>query len=276
MSRKKADFQQLLEYINKGKEQKNRPIFHNLKSDDDHIKMIAEEFEENAKYCPKRKNGVECYHEVLSLPKNISGKNIPEILDNLARKYLKIRAPEALAYAKAHLDTDNPHIHFCISGNKLKQRTKNRLSKSDFNQIKRRLEKYKSQNFPELGQTKTERKIPPTPFIKGETRKYRERGQTIKETLSRKISEIFLSASSLSESLQSLRQYGLEPYKRGKQAIYGVKYQKKKYRMSTLGVRELIDSQTKIWTQTKQRLSELDRIRESKDRGRKISKSLIK
>ncbi len=268
MSRKTKSFQQLLEYINKEDERKNKAILHNFITNTDDLEQITQAFLENAEYMPKRKNGITLYHEVISLPK--SEKISPEILEDLAREYLQVRAPEALGYAKAHLDTDNPHIHFCISGNKIKQKIQNRLSRTAFSRVKQTLEIYKTKNYPELEKT-SQRKIPSSPFIKGELRKNKERGQRTKKMLSEKISGIFLSARSLSDSLQRLKDAELEPYSRGKIDLYGVKYQGKKYRLSTLGVRELVDNRIDQIQGIKNRLSELNKIIQSKDRSRRLS-----
>lgn len=266
MSRKKARFLPLLRYINKGEQRKNQAIFHHLQQDQDDIKTIAHELSVNARYAKSRKNGVQGYHEILSLPPTPRDyqEKLPEILADLAQKYLQLRVPKGLGYAKAHLDTDYPHIHFCISANNYRQRQKHRLSKAQFNQVKQRIRAYIREKYPEF-KPQTHEKNP------HKTRNKRHRknhGQTIKETLSQKISAVFWSEKSLTPVLASLESSGIVMYHRGNQTLYGVSYRGKKYRLKTLGLRELVDHRIKQWKQMKKRLAQLEKIQEKKERIR--------
>jgi hypothetical protein len=116
MSRKTDNFFQLLDYINKGSEKDNVAIFHNLKTDQDDLENIARELKDNAQYAPKRKNGIICYHEILSFPALDRAPITPAILEDFARVYLQRRAPTALGYAKAHWDTPHPPYSFLYFG----------------------------------------------------------------------------------------------------------------------------------------------------------------
>jgi hypothetical protein len=47
-----------------------------------------------------------------------------------------------------------------------------------------------------------------------------------------------------------------------------VKYGGKKYRLKTLGIRELVDDRVKQWKTTEKRLGELEKIQEQKEQIR--------
>ncbi len=270
MSRKSADFLQLLGYINKQDQQKNKAIFHNLESPHDDINAIYQEFFKNSTFSKKIINGVQCYHEILSLPQipRSYQEKFPEILDDLAQKYLNLRIPNGLGYAKAHLDTDYPHIHFCLSANNYRKRNKNRLSKGEFNQVKQRIRAYIREKYPELEPQQKEKY---QQIIRPKSHR-KNHGQTIKEQLSQKISDIFLSEKSLEPVLEGLKISGIAIYHRGTQKLYGVKYGGKKYRLKTLGIRALVDNRVKQWKTTEKRLGELEKIQEQKEQIREKEK----
>lgn len=274
MSRKTGDFLQLLTYINKGKERENHAIFHNLRTDPDDINIIAQEFSENARYSPQRKNGVICYHEILSFSGENFGKNSPEILEDLAREYLQLRAPDALGYAKLHRDTDHPHIHFCISGNQIKQKVKNRLSRAEFGKVKIRLSQYVKAKYPELA--RQEILFSPASKKKQKARSdktlTRQPGQTIKAELSQKILGIFAMSKNKTEARSRLSDSGIEIYQRGQSALYGVTYEGKKYRFSTLGIKEKVKDRVEVWQRIEKRLQQLKTIEQAKEKTQEISR----
>lgn len=266
MSRKTADFLQLLSYINKETQQKNQAIFHHLRSDRDDIAKISQEFIANAHAVKYRTNGVQCYHEILSLPHypKRDQEKFPEILADLAQQYLSLRVPDGLAYAKAHLDTDHPHIHFCISANNVRQRNKHRLSKAQFNQVKQQIRAYIREKFPELAPKQKEKYL----HKSREKSHKKNHGQTIKSELSQKISDIFLSEKSLEPVLTGLNNSGIAIYSRGTQWLYGAEFRGKKYRLKTLGIRDLVDERVNQWKITRKRLGELENIQEQKEKIR--------
>ena len=257
-------FTTLLNYINKGVEGLNTPIFHNLKSATDDRSLIAEEFAQNAGYSPKRKNGVLCYHEVLSF----QGSHPAEKLENIAQEYLRLRAPNALAYAKLHRDTDNPHIHFCISANQIKQKAKNRMSRAEFERVKTTLREYVKVRYPEI------LPVQPQKTVLNNQKKLRPKhppGQTIKSDLSEKILQSFESTQTPTDALKLLAGSGIEMYQRGREAFYGVVYRGKKYRLSTLGVKDGVTQRLTLWKQTTLRLQKLKSIQQAKETIKDLS-----
>ena len=74
----------------------------------------------------------------------------PAILEDLTRRYLELRAPYALGYARAHLDTDSPHVHIVLSANNVDSSKRLRLSSPRFAAIKRDIERQQLAVYPEL------------------------------------------------------------------------------------------------------------------------------
>jgi len=141
---------QIVQYIDKSADKRFNPILHNLKTARAEVKEIINEFKENAQHCPARRNGVVLYHEVLAISGRDKRKVSPDLLEDLGRKYLELRAGQALAYGAVHFDHANPHIHFVISGNLIESPKKLRLSKRDFNRVKIELERYQRERYPFL------------------------------------------------------------------------------------------------------------------------------
>lgn len=150
MTRKSESFVQIVEYIEKSSDKSFNPILHNLKTARVEVKEIINEFKENARHCPVRRNGVVLYHEVLAISGRDKSKVSPDLLEDLGRKYLELRAGAALGYGAVHFDHPNPHIHFVISGNLIESPKKLRLSKRDFNRVKIELERYQREQYPFL------------------------------------------------------------------------------------------------------------------------------
>ena len=124
---------------------------HNLRSAFDHLPQIEAEFLENARPIRNQpKAGVVLYHEILAIAAADREKVTEEMLVDLTREYLRQRAPNALAYAKAQFNTDSPHVHILISGNLIESAKKLRLERGQFEQVKRNLEAYQREKYPQL------------------------------------------------------------------------------------------------------------------------------
>ena len=136
-----ASIGQLLGYISR-EGAGDRPLLHNLPlSASADLTAAAAAFLENAALLPERKNGIAYYHEILSLSGCDQPQATAEMLLDLARHYLQLRAPAALAYGRVHFDPGpqkNPHIHLAISANLCGPRKKLRLTKAAFRAVARR------------------------------------------------------------------------------------------------------------------------------------------
>lgn len=256
MSRKASTlnhFGQLLRYINTPQPEKlgQRAVFHNLRATDDDLPAIEREFVNDCRNVQYRRDGVMLFHEIISVAENDRDKVTEQMLNDLAKHYLRFRAPDAKAYAKAQFDTDNPHIHILISANRINSHTKLRLSKFDFGSAKRNLEKFQREKYPELSHSivfgKTPRQMTdkgPEKLVKTQSEWERERRlkqegryqPSEKEQIRDKLLTALHTARSEAELWQHFKTNGFEPYIRGKTA--GVKDLStgKNYRLKTLGL----------------------------------------
>lgn len=90
------------------------------------------------------------YHEVISFSPEDKSVLSPEKLEDITREYLNKRCSQAIAYARIHFETENPHIHVIISANEKGRQKRIRLSKSEFQEIKLNLERYQKELYPEI------------------------------------------------------------------------------------------------------------------------------
>lgn len=152
---KDHSFEQLVGYIHKeaGRNAQSQTLLHNLNDiAADDTAAIIEAFQENDSFRRQRKNGVVQYHEIISFsPKDreILEKD-PDILLDLASKYLSLRAPGSLAIARPHFDKEHVHVHLMISGNQYRSSQPSRISQKEFNQVKQELNEYQLEHYPEL------------------------------------------------------------------------------------------------------------------------------
>ena len=213
-------------------------IYHNLYANNS--ENVKEEFSKNAEFLKERKNGVFMYHEILSVTKSskISLDKQKEILMELAQKYLQERAKNNLAYGVLHDDkSDNLHYHFMISSNEASKKIKHRLTKNEFDKIKKNLENYVLNIYPEMEQkavinkTKDENTSTKEYELKKRTGKQSERDQ-----VKSKLKEVFEKSKTKQQFFNNLANSGFELYIHGN--TIGVKNNETglNYRLKTLGL----------------------------------------
>ena len=154
MARKQPSFRQLIDYFDRGHDRDTGLTFARNFYDDPHQRvMVAKAFERNHAHLPKRANGNALYHEVIVLERQdgLSDTRQAELLLDLAERYCAKRAPNQLAYGRIHQDRDHHHIHLMISSNAVRSDRRVRMTKSQFAEIQRELERYRLDRFPELG-----------------------------------------------------------------------------------------------------------------------------
>jgi hypothetical protein len=239
MTRKQATFSQLVDYFDEEKKHDNSfNIYHNLYANNS--ENVKEEFSKNAEFLKERKNGVFMYHEILSVTKSskISLEKQKEILMELAQKYLQERAKNNLAYGVLHDDkSDNLHYHFMISSNEASKKIKHRLTKNEFDKIKKDLENYVLNMYPEMEQktiinkTKDEKTSTKEYELKKRTGKLSDRDQ-----VKSKLKEVFEKSKTKQEFFNNLADSGFELYIHGN--TIGVKTNETglNYRLKTLGL----------------------------------------
>jgi len=249
LSIKEKRFKQLFNYINKEAE-KGSIFTSNLLVN----KNITEQFFENAKLVPERKNGVYMYHEILSFHKDeVEISN--EILQDLLSDWVELRAPKNLIYGAVHREKDHTHIHLMISSNGLNEKKKLRLTKNQFKKIKLELEKKQIEKYPHLRKSicqdltqkrNISRKFGDLKAQKGKN-KLTEREQ---------IQNLINQAIKSPNFKEFFKSQNIEPYKRGKND--GVLFQGKKYRFKTLGFEPKIEQ---IF-QPKEKVAEKEKTKE--------------
>lgn len=248
MSRKTWSFRQLLRYINEPEQKGRRAILHNLRSAFDYLPQIEAEFLENARHIQNQpKSGVVLYHEIIAIAEADREKVTEEMLVDLTREYLRRRAPNALAYAKAQFDTDSPHVHLMISGNLIESKKKLRLERKQFEQVKRELEAYQIEKYPQLSRSivygKRQHKAHDRPVLtQGEQERIRRlkdqtnKPPTQKEAARERLKACLTDAQSEEHLVGLLNAAQLVPYVRGKTPGVTDTRTGRKYRLNTLGL----------------------------------------
>jgi len=226
LSRQNRSFEALYKYLTREKDSILRGF--NLYSNPYIKSEVVKEFLENAE-CLKRSRGKNYYyHEIISLAKNsLSTKEQEKILSDLVDKYISLRAENNLTFTALHTDKEHTHIHLMISANEYMGTKRVRLSKKDFSTIQKELEQYVNTIYPELGQTKHYNK---------DFEKFRSK----KEELIATLEEVFKKSISKDLFEKYCKDFNLEFYTRGK--TIGVIFEKKKYRLKTLGLLENYES----------------------------------
>lgn len=211
--------------------------------------------QDNRKF--KRKGMVLLYHEILSFASKDTVCLDNRVLSDITKKYIRLRSPDAPAIATIHYDVEHVHIHLALAGVKYKTGLANRVSKSEFASIKREMEAYQQEKYPELYNSKVQ-------HGKGETKKSeaefqmekRAKKQSKREIIKARLDVIFSEVSNEKELWERLEKEGMPNYTRGKK-VYGVTVGGRNYRFSTLGFSEQLESLQKEDAQ----LTEMDNLR---------------
>lgn len=278
-------FKELLNYISSDKGRVDQSdsfsIYHNLRSTDKD--EIITEFERNDQYRKARKRGVVIYHEILSfhIDENKGNLNL-EVLEDLTRQFIDLRAPKALCYAKPHLHfkNDNIHIHVMISGNELNSTKTLRIDNKTFVNIRKDMEKYQMDKYPKLTNSicylnKWEKdKALEEEKLKTKDSEFQLKKRTGKQSDKEKISQIIKVCYDQSESkddfFKQIVKQGFEIYKY-RNRINGIKDKSgKKYRFKTLAISQ---KQIELLERNYNRLSELQNISDRKEKNKERSET---
>lgn len=239
MARKEPTFRQLIEYmsdIDKSDEQFN--VYQNLFARK--AAAVEAEFHENAAHIPKRKNGNYLYHEILSISKaqKLDAEEQKRILRDIAHEYARRRAEGNLVFGALHDDHDEHlHYHLIISANPRGESRKTRLSKAQFDKLKKTLETEVLRQYPELEQrvvinNEAGEKL----SRKGAERKRRTGNTPERDAVQDKLRAIFARCASKQDFFTALSAAGFEFYVRGK--TLGIKdlATGRKHRLKALGL----------------------------------------
>jgi len=263
MSRKTASFGQLLTYLNKP-DRKGDALTHNLTSDGEDLGAVLGEFLANARLLPSRRRGNMLFHEVLSFAPADAPVLGAGLIEDLTRRYLELRAPRALAYARAHFDAECPHEHIMISANNVTSSRRLRVARSRFARIKRELERYQLERYPQLRHSVAHReagKVRPT-CRKEDERWRRQRSQRTsppsrKEILKAQLATLLNGSWSEADFVMRMEGIGQTLYFRGGQAGVIDTETGRRYRLRTLGVDGEFSAQRDRWTRFSERLAQI-------------------
>jgi hypothetical protein len=150
-SRKSASFRAVLRYVTRHGRAAGACLLLNLPGcDPGDMNAVSRAFQENACSLPPRRGGVVLYHEYLSFHPGDTPVLTPAIIRDLTVRYLTLRAPGFPAWGAIHLDRPHPHIHLLIAANRPGRSRKLRLSRGEFAAVKRELEAYQRERYPQL------------------------------------------------------------------------------------------------------------------------------
>lgn len=249
MSRKEPSFAQLRSYIFKGADN-NYTYTRNLYAND--TEGISKEFEENFKHLKRQKNSNAIYHEILSISKaGIDLESQKERLLEIAEQYAEIRAKNCLVYGSLHEADNNLHFHLMISSNELEQNKNHYFSKKQFSEIKKGLEKYVLEKYPELEQrrliNRDKKKIDAVSQKEFELKK-RTGKITKRESIQYRLTQIFNCSPTKEIFFSNLKNNNIEIYVRGN--TIGFKdladETQRNYRLKKLGLSEEFNKMSEV------------------------------
>lgn len=241
LSRKEPTFGQLIDYIVTEADDKHIYSRNLYTADLKNTASVRAEFQENFTCLKRQKNSNALYHEVISISKaEIDIEKQKESLLEIVDEYVKARAKNCLVYGRIHEADNNLHLHIVISSNEVGKTKNHYVTKKEFSEIKKGLEKYVLEKYPELSQkiviNKTKRED--SVSVKEFELKKRTGKMTKRESMQYRLTQIFNSSSTREQFIEKLRADNIEIYIRGKNIgfIDLSDDKKRKYRLNKLGL----------------------------------------
>lgn len=245
MSRKSKSFSQLFYYMKNGSSRSSEYDFftQNLYASDG--RGITSEFLDNARGIPERRNGNYLFHEVISITKSkqLNLAQEKERLFDIVRHYAHARCKNNLAVGFLHDEkSNNIHFHLMISSNEIGEYRNQRLTKYNFNNIKKETEKYVIKKYPELEQDiiiNAQKNNKKESLSKNAWEIKRKGGRLEKkEKITDILKSLFEGCQSKEELFTQLSSQRIEMYNRGNSIGFITLNDGKKYRLKTLGLVE--------------------------------------
>jgi len=212
-------------------------ISHNLKGNS--IEQWVKQYLANEELrISKRTNSVVLTHEIISFHKEDATNISLDKLEDMARQYVKERNINGMYVAVPHFDKEHYHIHICVSGVEYKTGKAMRLSKVSLQSLKKKIQQYQIDKYPELSKSIVNHgKHPKEQALLSEKEyqyKLRTGRATDKEQLIGMIKTCYKKAGSRDDFYEMLKDAGLSPYVRGGR-VSGVVFNNKKFRLNRLG-----------------------------------------
>jgi hypothetical protein len=231
-------------------------IKHNLKGNS--IDQWTKQYRDNEAFRKrKRKDSVFVTHEVISFHRE-DAKNLSlDKLELIAREYINLRNPKGIYVGVPHFNTGCYHIHFAVSGIAYRSGESLRLSKQELLKLKKGIQAYQLEKFPELSKSVVEHGKNLNPRYSEKEYQYKRRTarESDKGQVIGMLKTFYKKASSREDFFEMLKESSLTSYSRGGK-LTGVLYQGRKFRLGRLGF-------------TDERLNELDK---SFRRGKELQK----
>ena len=160
-------------------------------------------------------------------------------MEDMADEYIRQRNPNGIYVAVPHFDKDHYHIHICASGVEYKTWKSFRLSKTDFQKLKKEIQNYQIQKFPELSKSIVTHGKKGKSFLteKEYQLKLRTGRETIKEHVMAMLISSYKKANSRDTFFEVLNECNLKTYERNGQTT-GVVFNGHKFRFNRIGFTE--------------------------------------
>lgn len=240
---KRPAYRKLLEYMLKDgdklhdKEKRTFVISHNLKGRT--IDQWVKQYAENETYRKiKRKDSIKITHEILSWHKDDTANITIEKLEDMAREYMQKRNPNAQYIAVPHFDKDHYHVHVAVSGLEYRTGKSMRMTKGNFQKLKKDIQAYQLEHYPELTNSvvshEKQNENKPKETDKEYQYKRRTGRKTDKEQLQAILQSCFKASTSKEDFYKKLKENKLKTYQRGGKTT-GIFYKNQKFRLNKLG-----------------------------------------
>jgi len=243
-SHKRPAFEKILNYMLHSKDRlfnkegKSFIATHNLKGNS--ISEWTKQYKVNEEFrLRKRKDSVYLTHEILSWHKDDAKHITLAKMEDMAREYVRLRNPRGIYLAVPHFDREHYHIHILASGIEFRTGKSMRLSKQNLQKLKKDIQQYQIERFPELSKSVVEHGKKEKSLVsdKEYQLKLRTGRETEKEKLLGLLKACYRKSTSRESFYKMINECGLKTYDRGGK-IRGVVYKDYKFRFKRLGFTE--------------------------------------
>jgi REP element-mobilizing transposase RayT len=276
LTRHNPSYASLIDYITRDSKAPdgNPMVFtHNLRGEGK-ANWTQEFLENEASRKNTRSNQIYLYHEIISFSdKENTQAFTKEVITDLAEKYMSLRGNDGLMIGAVHTDKNHLHLHFCTSGTKYRTGLANRLSRTDLQDLKVKLQEYHREKYPELDKSICEHGKGNS-YVTDREWQTRNKGQRtlLKDKIRATVRECFANAQTQQEFLTCLQEAGLHHYERNGVPA-GIAYDDAKIRFSRLDIsKESIQELSAVRPEGEQALTAIRQIRQ-RNREQELSRT---
>ena len=124
-------------------------VRHNIRSNS--IPGYVQEFEQNERNRKVKRKDQTCINHTIISWSNKDAKHLNDnTLRNLAKAYIRFRGELNLYVITKHVDKEHTHLHCCVSATEMGTGKSSRISKLEFEGLKKSLDAYQKEHYPEL------------------------------------------------------------------------------------------------------------------------------